>query len=742
MQNPFNPVQQLLALHSLGRFAEMERQARQLLRGNGNVAILNELLGVALSGQKKFSEALPYLQKAVRREPKDALFWENLALCQRELREFAHAEKSLRQSLSLRPDNPEALNALGSVLREQGRHDEARKTFERVLASAPTHGPAHFNLGRLFVAQEMFEQAERHLRRAIECGQDNALAHRTLGCALQYATKFAEAARHFQRAVDIEPEHFLNYGYLAQACYELGETKRASDLIDHAFARLGDVRAVMSAETIDDLDAFSSLLCDMHRYGEAVRILAVTAESPLGNRRKRAGRAVYAARHVCDWRLSTATESEALDFGDEAADILTPFAALSLAGATPAKQLAIARNFARKYATGQRYVPRAAASVAGGTRLRIGYLSPDFHDHATSILVAGTLLAHDRSRFEIFAYDYAQITAGAYRDRIARGVEHFVPLQGLGEDAALQKIADDHIDILVDLKGWTGKTWTGNLSRRVAPLQVQWLGFPGTLGASWFDYIVADPVLIRPGDEAFYTEKVVRLPGCYQPNDNQRESPSTWPRSRCGLPDDVFVFGCFNQNYKFTPEVFDIWMRLLRGREDSVLWLLATQDETVENLRREASSRGVAPDRLIFAPPLPMSDHFARIGNVDLALDCFPCNAHTSASDLLWMGVPMIGLSGETFASRVSESILAAAGLHDLATRSFDSYFELAARCAHDAAFLAGIRATLRACRQSPLFDTRSFTRNLERGLDLIWQRHSRGLPPDHISVEPEAPGR
>ncbi len=324
---------------------------------------------------------------------------------------------------------------------------------------------------------------------------------------------------------------------------------------------------------------------------------------------------------------------------------------------------------------------------------------------------------------------------------MTRAFERFVPLQGRSCEDAMQQIADDEPDILIDLNGWTAEGWTGLLAKRVAPLQLQWLGYAGTLGAPWIDYVVADRRVIQPGDEVFYTEKVLALPDSYQPNDDKRESPQPWARSECGLPENAFVFGCFNKSYKITPEVFAVWMRLLQAKADSVLWLLDIGAAS-ETLRREASARGVDPQRLLFAPYVQTTaEHLARIPNMDVALDCFPFNSHTTGADMLWMGVPMIGLRGETFASRVSESILVAAGLDELVAASYEDYFALALRCASDAEFLANLKTRVRASRASPLFDTRRFARNLESGLELIWQRHVAGLPPEHIDVRQAGDG-
>jgi len=735
MQNPFNPVQILLSLHAQGRFVEMEQRARELLRGNGNVPILNELLGISLSGQKKFGEALPFLQKAVRREPNDALFWENLALCQRELGEYAFAERSLRQSLRLRPANAEALNTLGSVLRTQERTDEARAAFEQALAVAPKHGAACFNLGKLLLAQKRWQEAEAALDQAVRCGLESATADQFLGRILLMREHYEAAARHFRRAIARSPDDYLSFFCLARAESVLGRKGEVLPLVNAGFESIGDVGSRVNADTIVDFDFIVGLLTAMDMYDHALRILNVTV--PFDGHCGRAILAAAAARNICDWSLADRFERLFIGRFEERTDPVNPFAGLSFVSITPSKQLSIARRWSFACPS-KPLIYNPSVPARAGQRIKIGYLSSDFHSHAVGIVLAGVIENHDRSRFEIVACDHTVAAAeDPYRKRFRQAFDVFESLHECGEENAAQRIADRHVDIAVDLNGWTRNSWSHILVARPAPLQLQWLGYPGTMGAPWIDYIVADRKVIRAGEERFYSEKVLALPDCYLPNDDSRSSPPASSRSECGLPENAFVFGCFNQSYKVTPEVFDVWMRLLKGKDNSVLWLRASNDVAIENLRREAEGRGVSSKRLVLAPPVSSSDHLARIPNMDLALDCFPYNSHATACDMLWAGVPMVGLSGDTFAARVSESILSAADLPELVTRSYEDYFHLASRLAAEPIELAALRERVRARKQSALFDTKGFTRSLERGFELVWERHLRGLPPDHIDVPP-----
>jgi predicted O-linked N-acetylglucosamine transferase (SPINDLY family) len=343
---------------------------------------------------------------------------------------------------------------------------------------------------------------------------------------------------------------------------------------------------------------------------------------------------------------------------------------------------------------------------------------------------------HDRTRFEVFAYDYSPPTPDDLRGRLEGAFDRMVSLHRLSDEAAAQRIAADTCDVVVDGTGWTQRTRSQILRFRPAPVQVQWLGYPGTLGAPWCDYIVADQVLIRPGEEQFYAEKIIRMPFTYQPNGARKSFGGPGTRAEHGLPGEAVVFCSFNQAYKITADVFGKWMELLHQVEPSVLWLPGFSEGVRETLRREAESRGVSGERLVFAPFVAGHEqHLARLTHADLALDCCPYGSHTTGSDALWAGVPLIGLAGDTFAARVSASILAVAGLADLVATSLADYYALALRYASDRQLLAALKGRVAACRTSPLFDSKRFTGDLEKAYAAVVERSRAGLPPDHIAV-------
>ena len=377
------------------------------------------------------------------------------------------------------------------------------------------------------------------------------------------------------------------------------------------------------------------------------------------------------------------------------------------------------------------------ARFDAASRIRVGYLSSDFHGHPVAYLTAEIFELHDRGRFEVFLFSYGPDDCSAMRRRLAAGCDRFIDLAPLSDDEAAMRIRDERIHIVVDLKGYTADDRPRIAAARPAPIQVNWLGYPGTMGADWIDYVIADSCVIPPEHDGDYSETVVRLPHCYQPNDRKRPSGAgSLTRSACGLSEDSLVFCCFNQSYKIEPRVFAIWMRLLDACPQSVIWLLEENRWVKDNLRKAAFDRGIAPERLVFAPVRPLAEHLARYALADLALDTFPYTSHTTGSDALWAGCPLVTIAGETFASRVAASLLVNVGLGQLIASSFAEYETLALALARDRPRLDALRRHLRDERaRAPLFDSPQFTRDLEAAYRRMWAHFVAGDPPQSFAV-------
>jgi predicted O-linked N-acetylglucosamine transferase (SPINDLY family) len=366
------------------------------------------------------------------------------------------------------------------------------------------------------------------------------------------------------------------------------------------------------------------------------------------------------------------------------------------------------------------------------TRIKVGYLSADFHEHATAYLIAELIEKHDRQRFAVLGYSYGPDDSSPMRKRLVRAFDRFADLRNTSFVEASRRIAADGVDILVDLKGHTWRARTEIMALRPAAIQVGYLGYPGTMAAPFIDYALVDDFVAPRDQEPFYSEKLVYLPGCYQVNDSTREIAARLPtRSECGLPEKGFVFCCFNNNYKITPQMFDVWMRLLLATPESVLWLLAANPVAVANLQNEAEQRGVSRRRLLFAPRCPLPEHLARHRLADLFLDTFPYNAHTTASDALWAGCPLVTIAGETFASRVAGSLLRTIGLPELITTNLHDYEQLALGLAREEKLLADLRGKLQTQRlASGLFDGTRFARRVEHAFEEMYRNYAAGREP------------
>ncbi len=613
------------------------------------------------------------------------------------------AEQIYRQILEVEPNQADAWRLLGLIARQAGEHGIAVEYLGRAITAAPYVASFHLDLGNILKEQGKLNEAVASWRRALDLTPDFAEAHYNLGIALKDLGKLDEAIASWRRALELKPD-------FADAHHNLGVALEAQGQLDAAVA------------------------C----YRRVMELKPNSAAS--------LGFLIHVLQNLCCWedlKILSQRMIEVVDrdAGGEPAYPLSPFVFLALPATTTAEQQL---RCARRWVDSQlKAVSGPGRSLARNRALHrkskttIGYLSADFYSHATAWLIAELIEKHDRAGFAVFGYSYGPDDRSPTRRRLASAFDRFVDVKDISSREAAQQITADEVDILVDLKGYTKDTRTEILSLRPAPIQVNYLGYPGTMGAAFMNYILVDDFVVPPEQQPFFSEKLVHLPGCYQVNDSRREiSAQTPSRAECGLPEKAFVFCSFSNSYKITPEMFDVWMRLLKAVPGSVLWLLEGNRFAPANLRREAEARGVAAQRLVFAPRMPLPEHLARHRLAHLFLDTFPVNGHTTASDALWAGCPVLTMAGETFVSRVAGSLMRAVGLPELITRSPDEYYRLALRLASDAAYLGGLRSRLAANRKtSPLFDAGQFARNLEKAYITMWEIHASGEKPRAFAV-------
>jgi predicted O-linked N-acetylglucosamine transferase (SPINDLY family) len=588
-----------------------------------------------------------------------------------------------------------------------GRWKDAERSFARAVRIMPAEPLYAVNLGQARRRLGDLEGALTAVDQALSADPSNPLAISLRLTIKLERNRSAEALEDALRMTELKPDDHQTWVDLADVHYRIGRPVDAANALlqglirrpDHlpAYVQLGNVFQLLTRHA-EAVECFRTALA-----------LKPDWESGLTG-------VIYHSLYTCDWsRLDEdlAALDERLARGG-ALD-LSPFMFLS-AGKDGRVQREVVEQFVRKhFGSIETMPPVDPASRPACERLRIGYLSNDFHQHATAMLITHVLELHDAERFEVRLYSYGKDDGSTMRKRLERCGDAFIDIAGMSDQEAAELIRRDRIDVLVELKGFTLAARMGITARRPAPIQVGYLGFPGTLGASFIDYQITDEVVSPPEMADHFTEKLAYMPHCYQPNDRLREVNDMPSRASCGLPEEGFVFCCFNHTYKIRPELFDIWCRLLHAVPGSVLWLLESNSQARENIEHEAIARGIDPSRLVFAPIVQPRANLARLANADLFLDTLPVNAHTTASDALWAGVPLVTCPGDSFVARVAASLLTAVGLEQLVCDDLTVYESRALEIATDASRLAELKRHLREARDiAPLFDSAATARGLE----------------------------
>ena len=690
-----------------------------------NAALLNRALELHRAGRS--DDAAAIYQQLLADDPDHADAAHLLGLVHYRNNDLDSAIRLIQGAVERDPDNPIYHANLGNVLKDAGRLTDAIAAYRRALELNPGDAAIHNNLGYVLQVSGMIEEGIGHYRRAINLRPDNHRAHYNLGNALFLTGKSEEAVAAFRQAARLNPQFADVWDHLGTALQRLGRAAEA----EACFRRWIEIAP-------DSAEAFHALALDLQQQGriDEAFVCYQRAIALRPDFLPAVASALWLAQRLCDWTTTAACSELVLRRAAEQPEAVSPFQLFSLPGAARADLLAAAHAHSATIASRNR-MPQDIERFGQASRMRVGYLSSDFHGHPIAYLTAEIFELHDRDRFEVFLFSYGPDDGSAMRQRLETGCDHFIDVSALSDQAAAQRIQDERIQVLIDLKGYTADDRPHIAASRPAPIQVNWLGFPGSMGADWIDYLIADPHVIPHEHDADYAEKVVRLPHCYQPNDRKRPAGvAGLSRAACGLPEKGLVLCCFNQSYKIEPSVFAIWMRLLSGVPDSVLWLLEENRWSPDNLRKEALHHGVSPERLIFAPVRPLAEHLARYALADLVVDTFPYTSHTTGSDALWAGCPMVTIMGETFASRVAASLLRNVGLEQLIARSFAEYEALALALAHDRRRLEALRRQLRAQRDKlPLFDSPRFVRGLEAAYGRMWERFAQGEAPQAFDV-------
>jgi predicted O-linked N-acetylglucosamine transferase (SPINDLY family) len=687
-------IQAAFALHQKGELIRAEAMYREILQSQPQNFDALQLLATIAAQRDNFATAVELFDQALKINPLHASSLYNRGVALRNLKRSEEALDSQDRALRIKPDYAEAHCSRGNALRDLKRAEEALDSYDRALSIRPDYAEALLNRGNALRDQRRLEEAVASYDRLLKVQPDHVGALNNRGSVLRDLMRAEEAVASYERALRIKPDY-------AEALSNRGNA-------------LLDLKCIPEA---------------LESYGRA---LSVNPDFPFLY-----GTWLQTRMQLCDWtdlRRDIAALTDKVSRGDKASPPF-PVAVLSESPALQKKAAEIYMQHKHPLSLALPAIPRRRRR----DRIRIGYFSADYRIHPVSLLAAELFESHDRSKFEVTAFSFGPDTQDEVRKRAEAAFETFVDVRNSADKDVAMLARNLGIDIAVDLGGHTGDSRTGIFALRAAPLQINFLGYPGTLGAQYIDYLIADTTVVPEADKRHYSEKIAYIPS-WMPSDSQRIiADKDFTREELGLPQAGFVFCCFNNHYKITPPTFDGWMRILKKVEQSVLWLSDGNDRAKDNLRKEASLRGIAAERLVFARRMPMlREHLARQRSADLFIDTLPCNAATTASDALWSGLPVLTRIGESFAGRMAASLLNAIHLPELITLTQEEYEALAIELAANPAKLRQIRRKLEKNRlTTPLFDTRLYTQHIETAYTQMYERYQAGLPPDRIHVNP-----
>lgn len=753
-----------------------------------NLALVYQHLGQPEKALDHFNKAI-----ALKSDFADAFCYRgNLLL---ELRQYDLAISSFQKAIALNSNYADAFYGLGLTQQALNKTTEAIESYKKVVAINPLHWSAHFNIGSIYQSLDYSELALESFNKAVAANSDNPAAFNNIGVILMRMGQFDEALKHLDKALFLNQYYAESYFNKALVFEKKNSPEQALMMYDKALFQKPDYldayfnkanvlnRLARTEESLACYDillrlkpnfaeahfARGNVLNGLNRFDEACSAYdkALLFEPNYAEAYHNRGFTLFTSRKfkqaiadyeralalkpdyeyllgmylnakmmLCDWQ-SLSENLERLEnnilFNKKAT---VPFALLALCDRPDLHKHAASVYAETKY-------PEVKSSVRFGVprpdgKVRVGYYSADFHAHATAFLMAELFEEHDKDKFEIYGFSYGPDSKDSMRQRLVSAFDEFYDVRDKTDEYVANLSRDLGIDIAIDLKGYTQNARTGIFAHKCAPIQVNYLGYPGTMAASYFDYVIADKIVIPPQNQSDYTEKVVYLPCSYQVNDSKRKiSRKTFTKEEQGLPESGFVFCSFNNNFKILPATFDLWMQILKEVEGSVLWLLEDNPTAADNLRKEALARGVDSSRLVFAKRVPLDEHLARHELADLFLDTLPYNAHTTASDALWAGLPVLTQAGKSFASRVAASLVTYVGMPEMIVNSDAEYTETAIQLARNPAQLKKLKAKLaKNKKSSSLFNGESFARHIESAYSAMHASRLAGLLPDVIEVK------
>jgi len=753
-------IQQGLALHQQGKFNEAKVIYEKILKIQPNHFDALQLLGTVSAQTKQFTQAVDLLTKALQINPNHAYCHSNRGNILQELKRFDEALASYDKAISIKTDYVEAYSNRGLVLKELNRLDDALSDFDQAIRIKADYAEAYSNRGLVLKELNRLDDALASYDKAINIKPDYAETYNNRGLVLKELNQLDDALASYEKAISLAVEYAEAYSNRGLILQELKYLDQALDSYDKAISIKADYADAYYnrgnvLKELNRLDDALASYCQAisikgdhadayYNHGNALQELKRSDEALLSYEKSFSihpdkdfllGNIHHVKMLTCNWKSFYNQKELIIHYLKEEKKVSPPFPLLALTDSPETLRQCAEIYINDKFPFNNKlgFIPKRLEQ----NKIRIGYYSADFHNHATAHLLAEFFELHDKNRFELIAFSFGPITEDEMRTRLSKAFDQFIDVRNQTDQTITQLSRQLGIDIAIDLKGFTGNARTGIFAYRAAPIQINYLGYPGTIAAKYMDYIVADRVLIPFNSQQHYSEKIVYLPNTYQVNDRKRVmSEKLFSRKELGLPESGFVFCCFNNNYKITPATFDVWMRILTSVQGSVLWLFEDNSSVATNLKKEAQTRGIDPNRLVFAKRIPLAEHLARHQQADLFIDTHPCNAHTTASDALWAGLPVLTMMGESFASRVAASLLNAIDLPELITTTQKHYEELAIELATHPIKLAAIKKKLAENRLiTPLFNAPLFTKHMEASYRKMMERYWADLPPDHISI-------
>ena len=674
---------------------------------------------------KRLNDAEDYAFRLSKEFPEDPFIWKSLAVILKENGKFTQAISASKRSLELNPNDAETNNNLGFIYQETKDYNHAKQCYDEAIKLQPNYITPYHNLGTIYHLQEKYYKAELYYKKAINIKPDYYPVYSNLGNVLINIGKYKEAEEYYYKAIKFEREDPENYNNLGIALQKQGKINEAITTYKQALTYKKNYAEAHynMAYCLQKSDKFNEAI---EEYKQSLTIKPDLASAESGM--------LYLLKNMCDFNINDKLIESSSRLG------------ISTKPVTPFQLLSWVDNAQYHYLRSKKYIEDNFKSIPNNNlkkikstsgKLKVGFFSADFRDHAVMYLISGLFREYDKKKFEFFLYSFGNDETQKWHNLLKNNVDKFTDVIDLSFKEISEMSQRDNLDIAIDLMGYTKNNRLTIFNQRIAPIQVNYLGYPGTMGADYFDYIIADPILIPKNQKQFYSEKIIYMPHSYQPNDNKLEVPElNTSRSDHGLPEKGIVFCCFNQNYKIGINEFNIWMKVLKKIDKSVLWLIESNKWARQNIFKQAELNNVSSSQIIFAKKLSHPKHLERHKHADLFLDTFNYNAHTTASDALWAGLPVITKQGNQFAARVASSLLSALDLNELVTQTEYEYEKMIIDYASQPIKLKEIREKININKNSkPLFDTLQYTRDFELGLSKAHELFLNGERPRDIVI-------